>query len=46
MYCISLITPVILIISVYIIAHSTYSYKELMDNFIDGWDAYINDEIE
>lgn len=43
---ISLIAPVILIISVYIIADSTYSYKELMDNFIDGWDAYTNNETE
>lgn len=43
---ISLIVPLVLIIIVYIIADSTYSYKELMDNFSNDWDVYINKEAE
>lgn len=43
---ISLIIPIMLIISVYIIVHSTYSYKELIDNFSVGWDTYVNNKTE
>lgn len=42
-YIIELIIPILSSAIVYLLSHSTYSYKKLMEGFEDRWESYIED---